>query len=50
VRYASKVLNPKYFIAWSIKNYEKLFEKQRRVQWEYLVKMISNQNLKLVQQ
>ncbi len=45
VRYASKVLNPKSFIEWSIKNYENIFEKQRRVQWESLVKMINSQKL-----
>ncbi len=50
IRYASKVLNPKYFMAWNMQNYEKIFEKQRRVEWESLVKMINNQNQKLVQQ
>ena len=50
VKYASKVLNPKDFVSWNMKNYEKIFEKQRRVSWESLVKLISNQNQKLVQQ
>ncbi len=50
VRYATKVLNPKYFMAWDMKNYEQIFEKQRRVKWESLVKMINNQQDKLVQQ
>ncbi len=50
IRYASKVLNPKYFMAWNMQNYEKIFEKQRRVEWESLVKMISSQSQKLVQQ
>ena len=50
VRYASKVLNPKNFIAWNMKKYEEIFEKQRRVPWEFLVKMISNQHTKLEQQ
>ncbi len=50
VRYASKVLNPRDFIRWDMTNYEKIFEKQRRVQWESLIKMISNQHDKLVQQ
>lgn len=49
VRYASKVLNPKDFIKWDMKNYEQIFEKQRRVEWESLVKLISNQNHKLEQ-
>lgn len=43
VRYASKVLNPKDFMKWNLKTYETIFEKQRRVQWEYLVKLIKDQ-------
>ena len=50
VRYASKVLNPKNFMTWNMKNYEEVFEKQRRVPWEFLVKMISSQHTKLKQQ
>ena len=50
VRYASKVLNPYYFIKWDMVNYEKIFEKQRRVEWESLIQMINNQHQKLVQQ
>ncbi len=44
IRYASKVLNPKDFMQWNLKTYEKIFEKQRRVQWEYLVKLIKDQH------
>jgi len=50
VIHASKVLDPKDFINWTMKNYEKIFEQQRRIEWESLVKLISNQNHKLVQQ
>jgi len=50
VRYASKILDPKDFIGWDMKNYDKIFEKQRRVKWESLVKMISNQHNKQAQQ
>jgi murein DD-endopeptidase MepM/ murein hydrolase activator NlpD len=50
VSHASKVLNPIHFITWTMKNYEKIFEKQRRVEWESLVKLISSQNHKLEQQ
>ena len=50
VRYASKVLNPIDFIRWNMTNYEEIFKKQRRVQWEFLIKMISSQYKKLVQQ
>jgi len=49
VIYANKVLNPTDFVNWNMKNYEKIFEKQRRVKWESLVKMINNQQQKLVQ-
>lgn len=44
IRYASKALNPRDFIRWNLKTYETIFEKQRRVQWEYLVKLIKDQH------
>ena len=44
VRYASMVLNPRDFMNWSLKTYETIFNKQRRVQWEYLVKLIKDQH------
>ncbi len=50
VVHASKVLDPKDFIKWNLKSYEKIFEKQRRVKWESLVKLVSSQNHKLEQQ
>jgi murein DD-endopeptidase MepM/ murein hydrolase activator NlpD len=50
VRYASRLLNPENFINWNMKNYEKIFEKQRRVEWESLVNLISSQNHRLAQQ
>jgi len=50
VRYASRLLNPENFIDWNMKNYEQVFEKQRRVEWESLINLISNQNQKMVQQ
>ena len=50
VRYANKVLDPKDFTTWNMKNYEEIFEKQRRVEWESLIKLIKNQQNKLVQQ
>ena len=50
IRHANKVLNPKYFTTWNMKNYEEIFEKQRRVEWESLIKLIKNQQNKLVQQ
>ncbi len=44
IRYASKVLQPKDFINWNLKNYESIFSKQRRVPWESLIKIIKSQN------
>lgn len=43
VRFARKVLDPKYFIKWNMKSYESIFEKQRRVKWESLVNLINDQ-------
>ena len=50
IKHANKVLDPKAFIKWNMKNYEEIFEKQRRVEWESLIKLIKNQQKKLVQQ
>jgi len=50
ITHASKLLNPRHFIDWGMKNYEKIFENQRRVNWESLVKLVSNQSKKLAQQ
>lgn len=44
VRYANKVLNPKNFIKWNIKNYDYIFKKERRVQWESLISLIKDQH------
>ncbi len=50
VSYAGKSLNPKDYIKWNMKNYEDIFNKQRRVQWESLVSLINNHHNKMVQQ
>jgi murein DD-endopeptidase MepM/ murein hydrolase activator NlpD len=50
VRYATRLLDAEDFINWDMKNYEQIFEKQRRVEWESLVNLIKNQSQKLVQQ
>lgn len=50
VEYATRVLNPRDFIDWNMINYEAIFKKQRRVNWESLVKLVSNQSSKMVQQ
>jgi len=50
IKHANKVLDPKHFTTWNMKNYEEIFDKQRRVKWESLIKLIKNQQKKLVQQ
>ena len=50
VSYAGKALNPRDYINWNLENYEYIFNKQRRVQWESLVSLINNHHSKMVQQ
>ena len=47
VSYASKALNPRDYMKWNLKNYEYIFSKQRRVQWESLVNLINNHHNKM---
>lgn len=49
VRYGGKILDPKDFIKWNFKNYDKIFSKQRRVEWESLVRLISEQHKMVLQ-
>ncbi|WP_321468808.1 peptidoglycan DD-metalloendopeptidase family protein [Halarcobacter sp.] len=49
VKYGEKILNPKEFIKWQLGNYYGIFNKERRVQWESLVRLINEQS-KMVQQ
>lgn len=49
IRYGSKVLNPKEFIKWQLGNYDSILKKERRVQWESLVRLINEQH-RMVQQ
>ncbi len=44
VRYATKVLNPRNFIKWDLKNYNYIFKKERRVEWESLINQIKDQH------
>ena len=50
LKHANKVLEPKDFIKWNFKNYKDIFQKQRRIEWESLIKIISQQSKKLAQQ
>ncbi len=43
VRYASMVLNPKYFLKWDLKHYDMIFDKVRKVKWESLIELIKTQ-------
>jgi murein DD-endopeptidase MepM/ murein hydrolase activator NlpD len=43
IHYANKVVDPLDYINWNIKNYDTIFKKQRRVQWESLINLINNQ-------
>ncbi|MFA7091227.1 MAG: M23 family metallopeptidase [Arcobacteraceae bacterium] len=47
IKYATKILNPWSFVTWDIKDYEAIFQTQRRVEWESLVAMISSHMNKL---
>jgi hypothetical protein len=40
VRYIGVALNPKNFMDWDLKNYGRIFEKEKRVKWESLAKGI----------
>lgn len=50
LRHGNKILDPTSFTKWDMKNYEMIFETQRRVEWESLIKLIKSQQNKLVQQ
>lgn len=49
IRFGSMVLNPREFLRWNLDKYDDIFKKERRIQWESLVKLISEQ-YKMVQQ
>jgi murein DD-endopeptidase MepM/ murein hydrolase activator NlpD len=43
VSFVNNILNPKNFMNWSIKNYDEIFKKERRVEWESLISLINSQ-------
>ncbi|MEA3522518.1 MAG: M23 family metallopeptidase [Campylobacterota bacterium] len=43
VRYIQKALNPYWFIKWDIKEYQKIFLKEKQVPWQSLISAISSQ-------
>lgn len=42
VRFLSRALDPRRFIAWTPDNFESLFEEEKKVNWASLVKIIEN--------
>jgi hypothetical protein len=46
IRFVQRPLDPANFINWSRKNYEEIFEKEKRVTWQSLVKAVANLTLK----
>lgn len=49
IKHGNKVLNPNNFLKWDLDNFEKIFKKERKVQWESLIKLI-NAHHNMVQQ
>ncbi len=47
VRYANKVLSPKRFIDWNLKNFEEIFKKERKIEWESLINLINSHQTQL---
>lgn len=46
IRFVQRPLDPANFINWSRKNYEEIFQKEKRVPWQSLVKAVANLTLK----
>ncbi|MBU0924383.1 M23 family metallopeptidase [bacterium] len=42
VKYINKILNPKNFMNWEFTNFEQIFKKERKVEWESLVSLIND--------
>ena len=39
ISYVQRALNPRYFVRWSLENYEAIFKKEGYVPWEFLVNL-----------
>ena len=46
IRFVQRPLDPANFINWNRKNYEEIFQKEKRVSWQSLVKAVANLTLK----
>jgi murein DD-endopeptidase MepM/ murein hydrolase activator NlpD len=42
VRYIQQALNPFWFIKWNVENYRQIFEKEKKVPWQSLITVITN--------
>jgi murein DD-endopeptidase MepM/ murein hydrolase activator NlpD len=49
IRYLGVVLNPIYFVKWNLKNYNEIFEKEKKIKWESLIKAMKWQKTLLQQ-
>jgi len=49
IRYIGVVLNPLVFMKWSLRNYNYIFKKEKKIKWQSLIKAIQWQK-KLIQQ
>lgn len=49
VKHINKILNPKNFMNWKLNSYEQIFKKERKVEWESLVKLINDQQQTMLQ-
>jgi murein DD-endopeptidase MepM/ murein hydrolase activator NlpD len=49
IRYVGVVLDPKSFLKWDLKNYDLIFQKEKRVKWQSLIKAIQWQK-RVIQQ
>lgn len=49
VRFIQKPIDPMNFVKWNRENYKEIFEKEGRVQWQSLVKLLSIQTLNKAQ-
>ena len=43
IRFIGRSMNPANFVDWNIDNFESLFENQKGIQWDYLIKNVEQQ-------
>jgi murein DD-endopeptidase MepM/ murein hydrolase activator NlpD len=47
VRFIQRALNPYWFIKWNVENYRQIFEKEKKVPWQSLIKAITRDKRQL---